>query len=206
MKKSRFLISSLLAAGILPASQLPAQESAGTQPKAKGPDPDDRAVVQRFALEHNFQLAQHRSHSSHASHSSHRSGTSGRPRTPSYTPPAPRVPRATPTPAPRPAPAPTRNERSTPPSSILPSSPETARQSLLPQVPGPSEPSGSQVRLVLMRVQISLMAAGYYEGDIDGLMGPMTRSALERYQRASGFAVTGTVTPEVLDAFRISLE
>lgn len=57
-----------------------------------------------------------------------------------------------------------------------------------------------------MQVQISLLAAGYYDGEIDGIIGPMTRDAIERYQRDNGMAVTGTITPEVLDAFRLTLD
>lgn len=192
MKTRRFLITSLVAAGIAPAPATHAMP-ASPWPLAGGPDPDDEdALVQRFAQDHGFTLAQHRSHSSHASHSSHRSGSSGRVRTPSTTPPAPRVPRTTP--APEPAPAPTRNERSTPPSSILPSSPATAPR---------EAPSRSQIESVVLQVQIGLAGYGYYEGPLDGVMGPMTREALRRFQADYGLDVTGTITPEVLDAFKI---
>lgn len=205
MKKARFLISSLIAAGI---TSVPPSHAAteGLSPAAGGPDPDDDdAMVQRFAQDHGFILAQHRSHSSHASHSSHRSGTSGRVRSPVYTPPpAPRVPRTTPAPAPQPTPAPSRNERSTPPSSILPSSPATAPQSLY-TTPSNSDasPSRAQIEDVVKRVQIGLMAYGYYDGDIDGMVGPQTRAALTRFQTDFNLKVTGTITPEVLDAFKI---
>lgn len=194
MKKRRFLISSLVAAGIVPVHGSQATP-AGTWPLAGGPDPDDDdALVSRFAQDHGFTLAQHRSHSSHASHSSHRSGSSGRVRTPAPAP-APRTPRAMPTP--RPTPAPTRNERSTPPSSILPSSPATAPQGLSPA------PSRSQIEGVVLQVQIGLASYGYYEGALDGIMGPLMRDALRRFQSDYGLEVTGTITPEVLDAFKI---
>ncbi|MBD3775155.1 MAG: His-Xaa-Ser repeat protein HxsA [Rhodobacteraceae bacterium] len=195
MKKTRFLISSLLAAGIAPAPPADAHSHATVSPGASGPDPDDNVMVQRFAQDHLFHLAQHRSHSSHASHSSHRSGTSGRTRTPTYVPPPPRTPRATPTPAPR-------NERSNPRSSILPSSPATAPQSFY-SPPSAVSPSGSEIQNVVRQVQIGLKSYGYYNGSIDGLVGPMTRSALKRFQSDFGLKVTGTITPEVLDAFKI---
>lgn len=193
MTKRRFLISSLLMAGIAPVP--PVHAHAGTAPSASGPDPDDEELVQRFALEHRFQLAQHRSHSSHASHGSHRSGSSGRVRTPVYTPPSPPVRRA-----PRATPSPSRNERSTPPSSVLPSSPATAPNALL------SPPSEAAITSVVRRVQIGLQAYGYYHGALDGIVGKETRAALVRFQTDYKLNVTGTITPEVLDAFKIQAE
>ena len=196
MKKTRFLISSLLAAGILPVSTAKAQFVDAAGSGSSGADEDDDALIARFAQDHLFHLAQHRSHSSHASHSSHRSGTSGRPRAPVYTPPPPRVPRATPTPSP------TRNPRSTPPSSILPSSPAVAPQPLYTP-PATVDPSRAQIEELVRKVQTGLMALGYYEGPPDGIVGPKTRDALIRFQTDYGLKVTGTITPEVLDAFRI---
>ena len=205
MKRTRYLISTLVAAGILPVNLTNAQSTTGVSSPSLGPDPDDEAVVRRFAQDHRFLLAQHRSHSSHASHSSHRSGSSGRTRAPVYTPPPPRAPRVTPTPSPRNTPAPSkRNDRSTPPSSILPSSPATAPQPFYSS--GSSEDSGpsrSQVEEVVRKVQIGLMAYGYYDGKLDGMVGPKTRAALTRFQGDFNLNVTGTITPEVLDAFKI---
>ncbi|MBA2431416.1 MAG: peptidoglycan-binding protein [Chthoniobacterales bacterium] len=43
---------------------------------------------------------------------------------------------------------------------------------------------------VLRNVQIELRRMGYYRGAIDGLIGPMTRSALTRFQRDNGLPVT----------------
>ncbi|WP_420607351.1 peptidoglycan-binding protein [Novosphingopyxis sp.] len=202
MKKTRFLISSLVAAGIAPAQFAQAAIDGGPRISG-GPDPDGAAMVQRFAQEHRFSLAQHRSHSSHSSHSSHRSGSSGRTRAPVYTPPAPRIPRVTPTPAP--APSPTRNQRSNPSSSILPASPATAPQSFYsaPSESTSEAPAPSEIEMIVRKVQIGLMAYGYYDGIADGMVGPKTRSALTRFQTDFGLKVTGTVTPEVLDAFKI---
>lgn len=50
---------------------------------------------------------------------------------------------------------------------------------------------------------MGLMAYGYYDGPPDGIVGPKTRDALNRFQTDYGLKVTGTITPEVLDAFRI---
>lgn len=205
MTKSRWLISGLAAAGITPVNALHAQGGAVGASSAPEPENDDTALIRKFAQDHRFHLAQHRSHSSHASHSSHRSGASGRTRTPTYTPPPPRIPRATPTPAP--APTSTRNRRSTPPSSILPSSPQTAPQSLYSRPDSAvSPPSRSQIEIVVCKVQTGLMAYGYYDGEIDCLVGPITRGALRKFQEDYNLKVTGTITPEVLDAFRIVAE
>lgn len=202
MKKSRFLISSLAAAGIFPLSSAHAGDVEVSGFKRMGLDPDENAAVRKFAQEHRFTLAQHRSHSSHSSHRSHRSGASGTPRPPATAPRLPRVPRATPTPTPAPS---TRNTRSNPPSSILPSSPATSPQPLLtPRGSGSSEgPSISQIEEVVRKVQAGLKAYGYYDGDLDAMVGPKTREALRRFQTDYGLQVTGTITPEVLDAFKI---
>jgi hypothetical protein len=43
-------------------------------------------------------------------------------------------------------------------------------------------------------VQSALARRGYYRGPIDGIVGPVTRSAIAGYQRDNGLAVTGTIT------------
>lgn len=197
MKKMRFLISSLASAGIGP---FPAAQAAddGTVAPAGRLAPDRTVLVQKFAQEHRFTLAQHRSHSSHSSHSSHRSGSSGRVRAPVYTPPPIRPPSIRT--APSTAPAPSRNERSTPPSSVLPSSPAIAPNTFF------TPPAVDEVQAIVRRVQLGLKSYGYYDGDIDGIVGSNTRDALRRFQTDFSLKVTGTITPEVLDAFKISTQ
>ena len=46
---------------------------------------------------------------------------------------------------------------------------------------------------VIVNVQIQLQRAGYYHGAIDGLIGPMTRSALARYQIDTGLYVSRAI-------------
>lgn len=53
------------------------------------------------------------------------------------------------------------------------------------------------------RVQRGLTAYGYDVGVIDGIVGPATRSALERFQADYALPVTGTITPAVLQALGI---
>ena len=42
-------------------------------------------------------------------------------------------------------------------------------------------------------LQVALRANGLYEGEVDGISGPMTRSALVRFQRRNGIRATGKV-------------
>lgn len=114
-------------------------------------------------------------HSSHASHGSHSSHRSSSGG--GY---------ATPT---------NRNPTSTPPTSILPSPPAAA--SVLPG-------NSALFQRIAVQVQTALMAYGYYNGAIDGIIGAGSRSALSRFQNDYSLKVTGTITPEVLDAFGIS--
>jgi hypothetical protein len=42
-------------------------------------------------------------------------------------------------------------------------------------------------------VQIALARRGYYHGNIDGIIGPQSRSAIRRYQASYGLPVTGVI-------------
>jgi His-Xaa-Ser repeat protein HxsA len=214
MKLKRFLIPSLVAAGLFPqqASAIPMEDK-------KPEDTGKTSLFQAFKLQHVFTLAGHRSHSSHASHSSHRSSSGGSVyRAPTYTAPTPRytspAPSYTPAPAstysaPAPsvsspsfttpaAPAPLYTppvSDSTSPSSILPSSPDAA----LKVLPGNSD----KFLEIAKQVQLGLYSWGYYAGAIDGIVGPETRLAISSMQADWGLSVTGTITPEVLNALKI---
>jgi His-Xaa-Ser repeat protein HxsA len=69
-------------------------------------------------------------------------------------------------------------------------------------LPGNSE----KFRRIVMEVQTALQIFGYYTGEIDGLVGAETRVALSKMQADYNLKVTGTITPEVLDAFRITAQ
>ena len=172
----RFLIPSLLLAGFSGNNTL-----ASPGPLSGDDDGNKQSMFDVFSQSHTYTLARHRSHSSHSSHSSHRSSSGG-----GYT--APRAPLYTP-------PTTNRNTRSTPPSSILPSPPAAATRVL----PGNS----ASFQRIAKQVQTALMAYGYYNGAIDGIIGSGSKSALSRFQADYGLKVTGTITPEVLDAFGI---
>jgi hypothetical protein len=48
-------------------------------------------------------------------------------------------------------------------------------------------------------VQSALQQQGYYQGEIDGILGPQTRAALAEYQSAQGLEPTGTVDEPTLE-------
>ena len=52
-------------------------------------------------------------------------------------------------------------------------------------------------------VQSALAREGYYDGAIDGKLGPRTEKALRRYQRARGLEVTGRIDRAVIDALQL---
>jgi len=51
---------------------------------------------------------------------------------------------------------------------------------------------------VTVNVQQQLAAAGYYDGPIDGALGPMTREAIAAYQADNGLAVTSAIDEPTL--------
>jgi hypothetical protein len=51
---------------------------------------------------------------------------------------------------------------------------------------------------VTVNVQEALAAAGYYDGPIDGLLGPMTREAIANYQADNGLAITSAIDEPTL--------
>jgi His-Xaa-Ser repeat protein HxsA len=204
----RFLIPSLLAAGF--SMHDPAQ-AAFTKATVTGTgDPNAGKLFRIFTQDHAVTLAQHRSHSSHASHSSggygggghasHMSHTSHRSSSgsydsgsydpsPAYTPPPPPA---------APAPPPTRvslfgSQKATPP---------PKDDASLPALSGRTKRFAAIVR----RAQIALMGQGVYQGPISGVVGPSTRSAIRRFQTSRSLSVTGTLTPQTLDALMVSSE
>jgi hypothetical protein len=52
---------------------------------------------------------------------------------------------------------------------------------------------------VVANVQSALQEQGYYQGDIDGILGPETRAALAEYQSAQGLEPTGAVDEPTLE-------
>src|ERR1700736_592135 len=53
---------------------------------------------------------------------------------------------------------------------------------------------------VIADVQAELQQMGYYRGEVDGLLGPMTREALTAYQADQGLTVTAVIDEPTLDS------
>jgi His-Xaa-Ser repeat protein HxsA len=56
---------------------------------------------------------------------------------------------------------------------------------------------------IVRQVQTALYAFGFYSGAIDGVVGPQTKTAISAMQAQYGLPITGTITPDVLDALNI---
>ena len=57
---------------------------------------------------------------------------------------------------------------------------------------------------VVANVQSELQRLGYYSYAVDGILGPLTREALSRYQRDHGLPVTGTIDPATVGSLGLS--
>src|SRR5438874_5192748 len=53
---------------------------------------------------------------------------------------------------------------------------------------------------VIADVQAALQEMGYYRGEVDGLIGPLTREALTKYQADNGMTVTAVIDEPTLDS------
>lgn len=70
--------------------------------------------------------------------------------------------------------------------------------------PGPEgDQPQYQVDSQVSSVQSALAREGYYDGAIDGRLGPATQKALRKYQRDHGLQVTGGITRAVIEALRL---
>jgi peptidoglycan hydrolase-like protein with peptidoglycan-binding domain len=57
---------------------------------------------------------------------------------------------------------------------------------------------------VVANVQAALQAQRYYRGEVDGLLGPLTREALANYQRDHGLYETSAIDDPTLEALGMS--
>jgi hypothetical protein len=53
---------------------------------------------------------------------------------------------------------------------------------------------------VIANVQAALQEQGYYHGDVDGLLGPLTRAAIANYQRDHGLYMTSAIDRPTLES------
>jgi hypothetical protein len=57
---------------------------------------------------------------------------------------------------------------------------------------------------VVANVQAALQAQGYYQGDVDGLLGPLTREAIAGYQADHGLYTTSAIDQPTLESLGMS--
>ncbi len=83
------------------------------------------------------------------------------------------------------------------PSSAVPPAQTKAAEVKLEQLP----PSGPY-RPTVHEIQTALKNAGYYTGLVDGKKGPMTKKAIEDFQRANNLGVDGKVGLKTWDVLK----
>lgn len=62
----------------------------------------------------------------------------------------------------------------------------------------PLPPSGPY-KPTTLEIQTALKNAGYYAGSVDGKKGPLTKKAIEDFQKGNGLSVDGKVGPKTWD-------
>jgi peptidoglycan hydrolase-like protein with peptidoglycan-binding domain len=65
-----------------------------------------------------------------------------------------------------------------------------------------ASPSRRQADPTLADIQSALAELNLYSGSVDGLPGPKTREAIEKFQREAGLEPTGQIDPLLIDAIR----
>lgn len=68
------------------------------------------------------------------------------------------------------------------------------------------EPELRTERRLVRDAQVALRDQGFYDGRVDGLLGPQTREALRNFQRARRLPVTGRLDEATLKALDVKLE
>lgn len=137
------------------------------------------------------QLAAHRSHSSHGSHRSHRSSSGGGYRAP-----------ATPSPTPK-SPAPSEPiKRQADPLGQDPR-PKSSYPSVQSQSLAEKLKNKEMRKNIIMRMQLTLQFEGYYDGPIDGAMGPKTRSSVLAYKKSKNIPGDKVLDAPTLNALGI---
>jgi hypothetical protein len=53
---------------------------------------------------------------------------------------------------------------------------------------------------IVANAQAALQQQGYYQGDVDGLLGPLTRAAVATYQRDHGLSITSAIDRPTLES------
>lgn len=92
-----------------------------------------------------------------------------------------------------------RRAPSAPAPSVLPDSTSRIERTI-------PKPTPQELSIMVVRAQAALMRRGFYHGDIDGLLGPMTRAALRAFQQVEGIPQTGRMDIETLTRLGISIQ
>ena len=92
------------------------------------------------------------------------------------------------------------SRRSTP----LPTPNESGVAPPVQQAPA-RQPPAADMSIMVVRVQAALMRSGHYQGDIDGVLGESTRTALRAFQKGSGIKQTGRMDIETLTLLGIPI-
>lgn len=195
MSKSKFVIPTILAAGLVPASSAISADESNHISSEKTLIDDIIQHAQSISELNEFSLAGHRSHQSHQSHASHSSHRS-------YYMPEP----------PDPGPGSItqqgegdiqtvalsgRNENSTPRTSILPKNPMTAKK--------PRVLKGNTAKFgeIVAKAQLALLSQGYEVGAVSGDLHARTIAAIYKYQRNNGLVPTGKLENDTLNRLGI---
>jgi len=67
-----------------------------------------------------------------------------------------------------------------------------------------SGPTARPLDQLVADVQAALQEQGFYKGEVDGLMGPLTRQALAEYQSANGLYATETIDQPTLSSLGLA--
>ena len=65
---------------------------------------------------------------------------------------------------------------------------------------------GKPEDLLILEIQTELQSLGFYNGDLDGLIGNHTATAIEAFERASGLSVSGMATEALLARLRGTID
>jgi len=186
-----FAVTSLAMAGL--GSNVIADNSKTDAFQEKSFIDDIKSIVDSVNAKQTYTLAQHQSHASHGSHNSHSSHRS-------YAIPPIEDDLRVDNDNSGIQMTSVRNERSTPTTSILPSTPAITQK--LKILPGNS----AKFKEIIQQMKLSLISRGYAINTVDGEIDARTRAAIYKFQAASGFQPDGKVTPEVLAALNIATE
>ncbi|OGX14754.1 MAG: hypothetical protein A2166_05565 [Omnitrophica WOR_2 bacterium RBG_13_41_10] len=84
----------------------------------------------------------------------------------------------------------------TTPAEVLPAQTTSTVPQIQPEPPIPAGP----YKPAAQEIQTALKNAGFYAGNIDGKIGPVSKKAIEEFQNASGLVVDGKVGPKTWEA------